>query len=450
VHHEIRRLGPADWRLLREVRLAALADSPYAFGSSVAEEVDRPEQWWADSTTKLVWFVATSDGGEDVVGLVGSLPDENDPGTRVVISMWVDPDRRRLGVGADLLSAVERQAGAEGAKTLVLRVAETNDVARRFYEEHGFASTGDRAPLRSDPSTTAVEMRRQLRAARLRFAPSPAGELHVGHVRFAALTWVLARQLEGDYFVRFENTDAEREIGGARAAIVDDLRWLGLLGEGGVTDQQGMVGTYRDALEELAAGGHTYAEDGSVRFRLRRPATTEWDDLVRGPMRVDDHDLSDPVLVRRSGRPTFFLASTVDDTDDSVTHALRSETMLRATAIQIELWRALGHAPPRVGHVPAVVGPEGRPLRTGSTPATVRSLRDQGISAEALVLYMAAPETASLRKPPGRIDEVVARIDLRRLSRRPFTFDERALRLLDRRRPGSVPGPGDGRPGHSR
>lgn len=148
-------------------------------------------------------------------------------------------------------------------------------------------------------------MRLALRRARLRFAPSPAGDLHVGHVRAAVLTWVLARQLSGDYFVRFENTNEAKEVAGSRAAIVADLDWLGLLGTGPTHEQAVMTETHRAALECMAAAGHTYTDGGAVRFRTPSGGTVGWDDVFRGPVAVRNDDLGDPVLVRSSGTPTF-------------------------------------------------------------------------------------------------------------------------------------------------
>src|SRR5437016_14578848 len=100
----IRRLGPADWQLLREARLRALRDAPYAFGSTFAEEVTREESWWTTSAERLAWFVSIED--DEPTGLVAGVPIDNDPGCRAVISMWVSPDRRGSGTAQALWGAL--------------------------------------------------------------------------------------------------------------------------------------------------------------------------------------------------------------------------------------------------------------------------------------------------------------------------------------------------------
>jgi glutamyl-tRNA synthetase len=139
------------------------------------------------------------------------------------------------------------------------------------------------------------------------------------------------------------------------------------------------------------------------------------------------------VLVRSSGTPTFYLASSVDDAEDAVTHLVRAVPMVRATAAQLHIWRAIGVEPPSAGHVPLVTGPGGAPVRFGSAAATVRALREHGIGRSALLAYLALPETASWKTPPTDLEEIIPRINLRRLARRPLTFDQRALETLNRR-----------------
>lgn len=418
----------AEWRVVRDVRLRALREAPYAFGSTFADEHVRDDAWWIATSGRLAWFVATD--GDVPVGLIAGLPSSGDGRTRDVISLWVAPAYRRAGTAQALVRAVRRWASGDGATALTARVSDRNDPARRLFEKLGFAPTGRTEPLRSDPTATSVELHLAL-PARLRFAPSPAGDLHVGHVRSAVLTWVLAGQLGGDYFVRFENTDRAKEVVGSRQGIVADLEWLGLLGTTAPRDQAGLTDAHRAALDAL--DGHLYRDDGAVRFRVPAQGTVEWDDLVRGPVAVHNEDLDDPVLVRSSGAPTFYLASTVDDVNDGITHLVRSEGLVRATAKQVHIWRALGVEPMRVGHVPRVVGAQSAPVRTGGTPFTIRALRERGISAAAVVVYLAMPETASWMSPPSAVEEIVDRIHLRRLPRRPTTFDLRALETLNRR-----------------
>jgi ribosomal protein S18 acetylase RimI-like enzyme len=428
----IHRVGPSEWRRLREIRLRALSDAPYAFGSTFEAELAWEDDRWVASVEQLAWFIATD--GNEAVGLIAGLRAEgDDPRCRAVISMWVDPRCRGSGTAQALFASLADWAVQDGATGLTLDVADTNERACRFYERLGFALTGCRKPLRSDPATSSVEMHCTLRPARLRFAPSPAGDLHVGHVRTAVLTWIMAQQLHGEYFVRFENTDPAKEVPGSMETMVADLEWLGLLGDEPPCLQADMTDAHRGALERLASEGHTYHDGGAVRFRTPSEGTIEWYDFVRGRISVRNRDLDDPVLVRTSGTPTFYLASTIDDACDGITHLVRADPLRPSTAKQIHIWRSLNTQPPRVGHVPLVTGAANDPLRMGATAFTIRGLRERGISPIALLMYLAMPETASWKPPPAGLNDIIERIDLRRLPRRPITFDLQALERLHAR-----------------
>jgi GNAT superfamily N-acetyltransferase len=150
----VRRVPSEEWETLRAVRLRALQDSPEAFSSSLAEEIDRPDSWWKDGTQHLAWFVAEEDG--QVVGLVAGMPFGDIP---EVISMWVEPERRGTGVADELLAVVVTWAKSEAATGLSLAVAQDNHRAGRFYERAGFAPTGPGEALRSRPDVCTTEMR---------------------------------------------------------------------------------------------------------------------------------------------------------------------------------------------------------------------------------------------------------------------------------------------------
>ncbi|HVL93678.1 MAG TPA: GNAT family N-acetyltransferase, partial [Acidimicrobiales bacterium] len=119
----VRRLGPEEWRLLREVRLRALAEAPYAFGSTREEDAARADEWWVTSVTTLGWFVAMR--GAEATGLIAAIPGE-ESGDHHVISTWVAPERRGSSVAHQLVAAVVAWALHHGASGLVLDVAENN------------------------------------------------------------------------------------------------------------------------------------------------------------------------------------------------------------------------------------------------------------------------------------------------------------------------------------
>jgi ribosomal protein S18 acetylase RimI-like enzyme len=147
----IRRIGPDEWTVLRDVRLTSLADAPESFGSTYAREADYDEARWRELAEQGGWFIATL--GEQVAGIVAGYHDPSSPANqRHLIAMWVAPQARGSGLAAELVEAVVEWSQAAGATELTLGVADGNDRARALYLKCGFVSTRQRFPLHSDPS----------------------------------------------------------------------------------------------------------------------------------------------------------------------------------------------------------------------------------------------------------------------------------------------------------
>ena len=156
---EIRRVTADEWREYRDIRLAALRDTPDAFGSTYGESATRPDEWWIERT----WLSAESDQqalflawDEKPIGLAGTFFDDPD---WVVIAMWVDPARRGQGLGRRLLDAVVEFQRAHGATESVLGVVDGNDAARALYERYGFRDNGVANALRPGEPLIVREMR---------------------------------------------------------------------------------------------------------------------------------------------------------------------------------------------------------------------------------------------------------------------------------------------------
>jgi GNAT superfamily N-acetyltransferase len=148
---DVLALSPDDWQLLRDVRLRALHDAPYAFTSSYERELGFDESAWRHSARTGQWF-ATSDG-DDLVGIAGGVRGSTDgPATRELIGMWVAPSYRGRGVALALVERVCAWARADGASTLCLGVVEGNGRAMRAYQKMGFHPTGETWPVWNDPA----------------------------------------------------------------------------------------------------------------------------------------------------------------------------------------------------------------------------------------------------------------------------------------------------------
>ncbi len=310
---------------------------------------------------------------------------------------------------------------------------------------------------------------------KLRFAPSPTGLLHVGNVRAALANYLLARRHGGAFLLRFDDTDTERNRPEFVSAIEQDLRWLGI--EWGESfHQSARLPDYAAAARMLEASGRLYpcfeseaelqakrdqrqrrhlppiydramlkltpeqratAEAGGKvpywRFRLSDGAVA-WHDLVLGDKQVRLNTISDPVLVRADGTPLYAFTSVVDDLATGITHIVRGEDHVTNTAVQLDIWSALGGNPRRVSfaHLPLLVADDGGKLskRTGSL--TLRSLRQDGIEPSAVTSYLARLGTSEDPVPCG-MDQLAAGFALDQFSRNSPRFDVRQLLAMNRR-----------------
>jgi nondiscriminating glutamyl-tRNA synthetase len=314
---------------------------------------------------------------------------------------------------------------------------------------------------------------------RTRFAPSPTGSLHVGNARIAVLNWLFTRNQHGTFVVRIEDTDVERNVAGSEVGIFDDLAWLGLDWDEG--PGQGDSGPYRQSerthlysryaaqlldaqlayrcfcapdpadsdveeqragaqrpppcacadLDAEAASRRALTESAAVRFRTPARETIEFDDVIRGTVRVPRSDISDFVLLRSDGRATYNFAVVVDDIEMRITHVIRGVGHLSNTSRQVLLYEAFHAAPPVFAHVPMVLGPDRQKLSKRHGATAMSEYRAQGYHPDALMNYLSLLSWSS---PSGEEvltrEQLVDEISLERIGAADVVFDPVKLRWL--------------------
>src|SRR5438046_2024634 len=157
----------------------------------------------------------------------------------------------------------------------------------------------------------------------VRFAPSPTGFLHIGGVHTALFNWLFARHEGGEFRLRIENTDKNREVEEAVEQIQESLRWLGLHWDGPVTFQLDRLERCQQEARRLVEEGKAYEDEGAIRFRMPDEGVTAWDDLVLGPVEFRNEELDDLVILRSDGRPLYHFASPAEDWLDGITHVVQ-------------------------------------------------------------------------------------------------------------------------------
>ena len=265
---------------------------------------------------------------------------------------------------------------------------------------------------------------------RTRFAPSPTGKLHVGGLRTALYNWAYARHYSGQFFLRIEDTDTQRNKEEARQGIVDSLQWAGLLWDGVEVYQSDNIARYQELARTLVDQGLAYVEDVSsvqkgdphrpyrgvaastqkleevfsgsgkyvVRANIQSGPSSTWTDMVKGTIPVDASLVEDWILIRSNGMPTYNFAVVVDDHDMEITHVIRGDDHVSNTPKQLLLYQAFGWDVPVFGHVPMIQDAQGKKLSkrtieavatTQSFPVDVPTARAEGLCPSALNNYMA-------------------------------------------------------------
>jgi len=264
---------------------------------------------------------------------------------------------------------------------------------------------------------------------RSRFAPSPTGYLHIGGARTALFNFLFARHNGGKFILRIEDTDRERSTPEAIKAILDAMSWLNLDWDEGPFYQTERYPLYKQKIQLLLAEGKAYpcvctsAEldakrqqaqkekrkpmyDGTcrppegvipalptdkpytVRFRSPRGGSTIVDDVVKGQVVFDNHELDDLIIARSDGTPTYNFCVVVDDIDMDITHIIRGDDHLANTPRQIVLYQALGHSLPQFAHLPLILGTDKARLSKRHGATSVMAYRDMGYLPEAVLNYL--------------------------------------------------------------
>ena len=231
---------------------------------------------------------------------------------------------------------------------------------------------------------------------KLRIAPSPTGQLHIGNVRTALFNWLYARSNGGSFLVRIDDTDTERSTDEFKADIVNNLKWLGLNWDEGVDvggsqgdyKQSSRFNRYQEIAHEFVESGLAYEDDGAIRFKVPKSQQIKFNDYVRGEMVFETDSVEDFVILRSDKSPTYHLASTLDDVDYGITIIARGEDILPSTPKHILIMQALDADIPDFCHLPLLFGPDGKKLSKRHGDTSVQSFRDKGILKDAMFNYL--------------------------------------------------------------
>ena len=278
---------------------------------------------------------------------------------------------------------------------------------------------------------------------RVRFAPSPTGEPHVGNIRTAIFDWLLAQRHEGEFIVRVEDTDRARAVDGAVEVIMEALKWLGLEWDEG-PDIGGKYAPYKQSerlelytkhAEDLIEAGFAYrcfcseerldqvrkarskqenasgydkrcrnltdeerarleaelearGENSVIRFKMPADGTTTIDDLVRGEVTFENRLVDDFVMLKSDGYPTYHLAHLIDDHEMQITHVLRGEEWLPSVPRHLQLYKALGWTPPQFAHLPIILAPDRSKLSKRHGATSLLEYRELGYLPHTMVNFL--------------------------------------------------------------
>ena len=319
---------------------------------------------------------------------------------------------------------------------------------------------------------------------RLRFAPSPTGDPHIGNVRTAIFGWLFARKRDGAYMIRVEDTDQARREDGAVESMLESLDWVGLDwdegpdvgGSRGPYVQSERLDLYHDAAQLLIDSGYAYRcycsperlaelrlvqqERGDetigydrrcldltdakrrecenagapfvVRFRMPDEGKSTLDDIIFGHLEFENRLYDDFVALKSDGFPTYHLASVVDDHHMGITHVTRGKEWLSSVPRHVQLYSAFGWEKPEFAHMPMILAPDKTKLSKRHGAASVMDYREMGVLPEALMNYLALLGwSLDGSSEIFARDELIESFDLARVSKSDAVFDRAKLDWLN-------------------
>ena len=304
---------------------------------------------------------------------------------------------------------------------------------------------------------------------RTRIAPSPTGFLHLGTARTALYSWAYARHHGGEFILRIEDTDVARSSQDSVDQILAAMRWLGLDYDEGPFYQMKRLDRYQAVVEQLIAQGKAYRcycspedletmkagqeargekrrYDGSwrpapgkvlppvpegvapvVRFCNRPDGDVTWDDLVKGPITINNREIDDLIIQRADGVPTYNFAVVVDDWDMRISHGFRGDEHINNTPWQINIFHALGAPLPRFGHLPIILGDDGQKLSKRRGAVSVTAYEEAGFLPEAMLNYLARLGWSHGDSEVFSREQIIQWFDGAHLSRSPAQWDPAKL-----------------------
>lgn len=316
---------------------------------------------------------------------------------------------------------------------------------------------------------------------RVRFAPSPTGHPHIGNIRTVVFNWLFARQNQGQFVLRIEDTDRTRYVEDAIQVITDGLRWLGMDwdegpevgGPYGPYIQSERTALYRQVAEELIEQGRAYRcncsqeridtvreqqrergessmydehcrykaegevspdEPHVIRLRMPHEGTTTMHDILRGDITFENRLLDDQILLKSDGFPTYHLAVVVDDHLMGITHILRGDDWISSTPKRLLIYEALGWEPPIYAHVPLVLGADGKKLGKRHGAVSIDEFRRMGYLPEAVFNFLTllgwAPGSGEEQEIFTR-EELIERFDITHINLAPAVFSYDKLNWMN-------------------
>jgi glutamyl-tRNA synthetase/nondiscriminating glutamyl-tRNA synthetase len=283
---------------------------------------------------------------------------------------------------------------------------------------------------------------------RVRYAPSPTGQLHIGNARSALFNYLFARHFGGDFIVRIEDTDVARNVAGGEQSQLSNLSWLGLEWNES-PDKGGPYGPYRqlerldiykhyaDLLLEQGLAYKEFRENSTqyaIRFKVPADIDLSFKDIVRGELKFNSKDVEDWVMIKDNGIPTYNFAVVIDDHLMKITHVLRGEEHITNTPKQILLYKALGWETPQFGHMTIIVNEQKKKLskRDKNVIQFIAEYKDMGYLPGALFNFISllgwspADNQEIMTK-----DQIIERFDPARLNKAPAMFDKDKLAFIN-------------------